>query len=90
VLYGVGARLDEDPTLLFRLRGVDHSELIASAAKAISEPTSRQKKPSLSDRDLAEVFGIELAPTPPARQAGRMKLLASRAAGKLKSAKKSS
>src|SRR5215208_688935 len=30
-LYGVGARLDEQPELLFRLRQVDHLELIAQA-----------------------------------------------------------
>jgi uncharacterized Zn finger protein len=28
-LYGVGARLDSSPELLFLLRGVDHLELIA-------------------------------------------------------------
>ncbi len=31
VLYGVGARLDEQPQLLFVLRGVDENELIAGA-----------------------------------------------------------
>ena len=31
VLYGVGARLDERPELLFLLRGVDHKELVGSA-----------------------------------------------------------
>src|SRR5947208_8970838 len=30
-LYGVGARLDEKPQLLFALRGVDESELLAGA-----------------------------------------------------------
>ena len=30
-LYGVGARLDEQPQLLFVLRGVDESELVAAA-----------------------------------------------------------
>ena len=29
-LYGIGARLDEKPELLFHLRGVDHTELILS------------------------------------------------------------
>ena len=32
-LYGVGARLDEKPELLFVLRGVDENELIASAGR---------------------------------------------------------
>jgi len=30
-LYGVGARLDQKPQLLFVLRGVDENELIAGA-----------------------------------------------------------
>ena len=34
VLYGVGARLDQKPELLFKLRGVDHEELIAADAEA--------------------------------------------------------
>src|SRR6478672_4150273 len=34
VLYGIGARFDHQPELLFRLRGVDEMELIASAGKA--------------------------------------------------------
>ena len=29
VLYGVGARLDENPELLFRLRAVDETELLS-------------------------------------------------------------
>ncbi len=32
VLYGIGTRLDDDPELLFVLRGVDHLELIAEAS----------------------------------------------------------
>ena len=32
VLYGVGARLDRQPELLFLLRGVDHLDLIGAAA----------------------------------------------------------
>ena len=35
VLYGVGARLDEQPELLFRLRGVDEQELIARAGTGV-------------------------------------------------------
>ncbi|HEY4982738.1 MAG TPA: SWIM zinc finger family protein [Pseudolabrys sp.] len=31
VLYGVGARLDERPELLFRLRAVDEAELVTGA-----------------------------------------------------------
>ena len=31
-LYGVGARLDSDPDLLFTLRGVDRAELVSTLA----------------------------------------------------------
>ena len=34
VLYGIGARFDRQPELLFRLRGVDETELIVHAGKA--------------------------------------------------------
>ena len=45
-LCGVGARLDQNPALLFLLRGVDPAELIskASAAEAVSQK-SHQKRP---------------------------------------------
>ena len=36
VLYGVGARLDEKPQLLFALRGVDENELLANAGQELS------------------------------------------------------
>jgi len=68
-LYGVGARLDEQPELLFRLGGVDPAELIskASATDAIQQTTAARPGPGLSDSDLADVFGIELeaVPAPP-------------------------
>src|ERR1700735_1428850 len=35
-LYGVGARLDESPQLLFVLRGVDENELLANASKDLA------------------------------------------------------
>src|SRR6202140_5281349 len=35
VLYGVGARLDEKPALLFQLRGVDENHLLANAGQEL-------------------------------------------------------
>src|SRR5713101_4323063 len=35
VLYGIGARLDQQPDLLFRLHDVDEKELIAGAGQAL-------------------------------------------------------
>lgn len=64
VLYGVGARLDASPELLFTLRGVDKSELVARA----SEGLPAAKKPSSSKRvmtggDLGAIFGVEMVQT---------------------------
>lgn len=63
VLYGVGARLDESPELLFRLRGVDHLELVdqASVHAVVAKGPSRAGR-RLSEDRLGEVFGIEIAP----------------------------
>ncbi len=61
VLYGVGARLDQKPELLFKLRGVDHEELIAADAEAaVSAATSRGKSKRLDGGELGAVFGIDL------------------------------
>jgi uncharacterized Zn finger protein len=64
VLYGVGARLDENPQLLFVLRGVDENELIASAGQdlPLSRATSSTAK-VLDDTDVAALFGLEIADT---------------------------
>lgn len=61
-LYGIGARLDQQPELLFALRGVDAKELVARAAAGMS---SAPKKPVssrvLDDASLANLFGLEMA-----------------------------
>ena len=64
VLYGVGARLDEKPQLLFVLRGVDENELIASAGQDLSltKATPGAAK-VLDDSDVAALFGLEMAET---------------------------
>ncbi len=61
VLYGIGARLDTKPELLFALRGVDHEELIAAdAEQAVAAATSRGKSKRLAADDIGAVFGIEI------------------------------
>lgn len=69
VLYGVGARLDEKPELLFLLRSVNHEELITRAA-SVTELSSKPATagPELSESEAAAVFGIEIdsAPAPAA------------------------
>jgi uncharacterized Zn finger protein len=62
-LYGVGARLDQNPELLFLLRGVDPADLIStiSAAEAVRQTAAPAGAPALTDEEMADVFGIELA-----------------------------
>jgi uncharacterized Zn finger protein len=65
-LYGVGARLDEQPQLLFVLRGVDENELIADVGQGLGQGLARTRAaPSatkiLDDSDVAALFGLEMA-----------------------------
>src|SRR6202049_2698544 len=71
VLYGIGARLDHLPEVLFLLRKVDQQDLIVKAGFDLSKT---QEKPAgakvLASDDLSGMFGIEMAPaTPPKRAA---------------------
>jgi len=63
-LYGVGARLDNEPGLFFTLRGVHVQELISAAVadKTTELLKKAQKKSSrvLEDANLSDVFGIDL------------------------------
>jgi uncharacterized Zn finger protein len=63
VLYGVGARLDEQPQLLFVLRGVDENELLAGAGQGLLRIDAPAGTQSLGDKDIAALFGIEMAGT---------------------------
>ncbi len=69
VLYGVGARLDENPELLFLLRGVDHEELISSEAEMVAAATAGKEngRRRIAAGDLERVFGIEMAGEKPAK-----------------------
>ena len=61
-LYGVGARLDEKPELLFVLRGVDEKELIASAGQELSLTKAASPAPNVLDGgDVAALFGLDMA-----------------------------
>jgi uncharacterized Zn finger protein len=66
VLYGIGARLDQHPELLFRLNQVDENELIAKAGKSL--PLANKGLPAAKilrgGEDLAELFGLDLAEGP--------------------------
>lgn len=63
-LYGIGARLDEDPLLFFTLRQADTEELVA---RAVQEKTGdllaragRKSARVIDDADLSGLFGIDM------------------------------
>ncbi len=63
VLYGIGARLDDRPELLFRLRKVDEKDLIAKAGSDL--PLSKGGPAAdrvLAADDVSALFGLEMAP----------------------------
>ena len=76
VFYGIGARLDHQPELLFALRQADHSELIAEAISAKAIPDAEAAE--LDSSSLSDVFGIDIDTTgepdapPPASKPTRL------------------
>jgi len=57
VLYGIGARLDDDPKLFFTLRGIQESELIG---KEVIGTLTEGVTSEIATDDLANVFDMEL------------------------------
>lgn len=86
VFYGVAARLDRQPELLFKLRKVDHLELVAQATTASNiDQAFGGATDSLGSAELGDIFGIELDTTAnPAARPGRR---ASKPAGRPKTTK---
>ena len=64
VLYGVGARLDDDPTLFFVLRNVKVddliSETISQKTETLLERSKAKSRRIIEDTDISEMFGIEM------------------------------
>jgi hypothetical protein len=76
VMYGIGARFDRQPELLFRLRAVDEMELIANAGKAA--PLAKRGPAGgklLGSDDLSGIFGLDMAQSvrPAPRPGGKPK-----------------
>jgi uncharacterized Zn finger protein len=92
VLYGVGARLDQDPSLLFRLRGVNHDELIdLDTQHAVPTASRRGGAKRLASNNLSDVFGIDIAtdePKPPLKAKGKAKGKAKKTASRKKTTAK--
>ena len=86
-LYGVGARLDQDPSLFFTLRGIRMDELVTQAARNEAQDLLKRAGQKSSGRiireaDLSTTFGIDMeddTPETPAstpQPAGRKKAAA--------------
>jgi len=69
VLYGIGARLDEDSSLFFTMRNVKMTDLITSSIaeksrdmmeKADSSGTGRRARRVMADADLSSKFGVDI------------------------------
>jgi uncharacterized Zn finger protein len=66
VLYGVGARLDHQPELLFELRRVDAKDLVAKAGSFVPKAKDGFATNRLLDESaIANVFGIEMVDIAP-------------------------
>ena len=61
VLYGIGARLDAQPELLFLLRRVDQHDLVAAAGGDLSRTKKVRSGKVLDTGNLSDIFGIEMA-----------------------------
>ena len=61
-LYGVGARLDEDPLLFFTLRGIDSGRfvdvVIANRIESMLANVDRPSPRIIASADIPELFGI--------------------------------
>jgi uncharacterized Zn finger protein len=64
VLYAIGAKIDQDPQLLFKLRGVNILEFISNSIhaerKKILKKTNNKNLKILKNTNLAETFNIEI------------------------------
>lgn len=73
VLYGIGARLDEKPELLFTLRNVNQQDLIFRAGEGMIKPAKGRTEKVLENDNLSDIFGIDIAQTSSARVRKRPK-----------------
>ena len=61
-LYGVGARLDSQPDLLFTLRGVNREDMVSTVGADLPlTATPAASDRVLADDDIAALFGLDMA-----------------------------
>ncbi|MDL1968019.1 MAG: SWIM zinc finger family protein [Deltaproteobacteria bacterium] len=63
-LYGIGTRLDEDPSLFFKLRKVRMKDLVTEAVedktRKLLEKAKKKTERIIVESDLADMFGIDM------------------------------
>jgi len=78
-LYGVGARLDRAPELLFTLRCVDPAEMVDAVVDRPRASNRPRRSGVLASEDLSAIFGVDIdmgegrqgGAGPPAKRSGR-------------------
>ena len=67
-LYGIGARLDEEPDLFFKLRKVKMRDLVTQAVedktRKLLKKAEKKSTRVIVDSDLSDLFGIEMEKPP--------------------------
>ncbi len=62
VLYGIGARLDQNPMLFFELRGMDGQELVRKSMEqklnSMLKNAGNKSKREIADKDISDIFGL--------------------------------
>jgi uncharacterized Zn finger protein len=61
VLYGIGARLDREPELLFVLRKVDQQDLVAKVGATLERGAKKPLAARVLKANLSEMFGIDIS-----------------------------
>ena len=76
-LYGIGARLDEEPGLFFKLRKVRMNDLVTGVVedktRKLLEKAKKKTKRVIAESDLADMFGIDMeAPAGPIKKSAEV------------------
>ncbi|MBN2221793.1 MAG: SWIM zinc finger family protein, partial [Vallitaleaceae bacterium] len=62
VLYGIGARLDQNPMLFFELRSLNGDELIRKSMEkkleSMLQNAGKKSKRAISEEEISDLFGI--------------------------------